>query len=46
MNKTNLDLYTDYLLSTYGAATATGFPSSTLPTHFSSLGPSRLVMNQ
>ncbi len=24
MNKTNLDLYTDYLLSTYGAATATG----------------------
>jgi hypothetical protein len=24
MNKTSLDLYTDYLLSTYGAATATG----------------------
>ena len=24
MNKTSLDLYTDYLLSTYGAAKATG----------------------
>ena len=27
MNKTDLDLYTDYLLSTFGAATATGLSS-------------------
>ena len=29
--KNYADLYTDYLLSTFGAATATGFTSSTLP---------------
>ena len=28
MKKTNLDLYTDYLLSTFGAATATGLSAT------------------